>query len=164
MRELRDLYDINRKPTGKTFYKGEQVPVGFYYMIVIIIIRNSKGEYLIQKRSLNKGGRWALTGGHPKSGETSKEGIISEVKEEIGIDISKDNITLFEQYTHNDQLFDLYYVKKDFDISDTTRQVIEVDDIKWSSKEEIISMNEKDEFHLGHYDVFLRYLKYIGEK
>ena len=33
MAEYRDLYDANKKPTGKTFIKGMQVPKGYYYLI-----------------------------------------------------------------------------------------------------------------------------------
>ena len=71
--ELRDLYDENKIPTGRTFVKGEQVPEGYYYLIVKIFIQNDKNEFLIQKRVERKGGRWSITGGHPKAGETSLE-------------------------------------------------------------------------------------------
>ena len=46
--EIRDLYDVNKNLTGKTFVKGEQVPNGYYYLIVAIILENSKGDFLIQ--------------------------------------------------------------------------------------------------------------------
>ena len=94
--ELRDLYDENKKVTGLTFVKGEQVPKGYYYLIVAIYIQNSKGEFLIQKRVERKGGKWATTAGHPKAGESSLEGLITEVREEIGIDLRGDNPILFK--------------------------------------------------------------------
>ena len=50
--EIRDLYDVNKNLTGKTFVKGEQVPKGYYYLIVAIILQNSNREFLIQKRVL----------------------------------------------------------------------------------------------------------------
>lgn len=49
MIEYRDLYDENKQVTGKTFIKGEQVPKGYYYLIVTIVIKNND-KYLIQKR------------------------------------------------------------------------------------------------------------------
>ena len=55
-------------------------------MVVMAVIRNSKGEFLMQKRVKSKGGDWGVTGGHPKSGETPKEGIITEIKEELGLE------------------------------------------------------------------------------
>ena len=57
--ELRDLYDENKNVTGLTFVKGEQVPKGYYYLIVAIYIQNNKGEFLVQKRVPRKGGKWA---------------------------------------------------------------------------------------------------------
>ena len=38
--EIRDLYDSNKRITGKTFVKGEQVPKGYFYLIVAIFIQN----------------------------------------------------------------------------------------------------------------------------
>ena len=83
MAELRDLYDINSNKTDKTYRKGESIPDGYYPMVVMVVIRNSKGEFLMQKRVESKGGDWGVTGGHPKSGETPIEGIITEVQEEL---------------------------------------------------------------------------------
>ena len=42
----------------------KEVPKGFYNIVVIIFIENSKGEFLFQKTSKNKGSIWAVAGGH----------------------------------------------------------------------------------------------------
>src|SRR5574344_1980637 len=97
MKEKRDLYDINNMRTNKTYFKGDDIPKGYYPMVVMIAIQNSKGEFLMQKRVPEKGGDWGVTGGHPKSGETPIDGIITEVKEELGIDISSCKI---EEFNH----------------------------------------------------------------
>ena len=81
--EFRDLYDENRVLTGETIEKCQPVPKGRYYVTVMVFIENSKGEILMQKRSKPKGGKWATTGGHPKSGETSLQGMCTEIEEEI---------------------------------------------------------------------------------
>lgn len=162
MIEYRDLYDENKKVTGKTFIKGEQVPKGYYYLIVTIVIKNND-KYLIQKRVEKKGGKWALTGGHPKAGESSLEGIRAEVKEELGIDITNDNPILFKTITYNDQFFDLYYLEKDININDIKIQKEEVADVCYATKDEIIKMHNENKFHEGHYKMFEEYLKYIGE-
>lgn len=49
MAELRDLYNANSVKTDKTYRKGEQIPNGYYPMVVMVVIRNSKGEFLMQK-------------------------------------------------------------------------------------------------------------------
>ena len=79
--EKRDLYDENKKLTGETIYKGEKVPKGRYYITVVVWIQNEEGEFLIQKRSKEKDGKYGFTGGHPKTGETSLQGMITEIKE-----------------------------------------------------------------------------------
>lgn len=66
-------------------------------MVVVILIENNHGEFLMQKRSPKKGGYWAVTGGHPKSGENPIQGIATEVLEELGIDISNENLVLFDE-------------------------------------------------------------------
>ena len=53
--ELWDAYDENRKPLGYTVKREKFDSLNNEYHIVVHIwIKNSKGEYLIQKRSSNK--------------------------------------------------------------------------------------------------------------
>lgn len=56
MKELRDLYDINSNKTNLTYYKGENIPEGYYPMVVMIAIQNNEGKFLMQKRVKTKGG------------------------------------------------------------------------------------------------------------
>ena len=49
--EYRDLYDENRNLTGERIEKCEPVPLGRYYVTVMVFIENSNGEMLLQKRS-----------------------------------------------------------------------------------------------------------------
>ena len=109
--EIRDLYNENKELTGETILKGESVPKGRYYITVVVWIQNDKGEFLIQKRVKSKDGKWATTGGHPVSGETSKQGIITEIKEELGIDADINGIQLFKTIKTEDDFVDLYYLK-----------------------------------------------------
>ena len=163
--ELRDLYDENKMVTGKTFVKGEQVPKGYYYLIVAIYIQNSSGEFLIQKRVERKGGKWATTAGHPKAGETSLEGLFTEVEEEIGIDLRQDKPILFETWNKDDQFFDIYYLKKDIDLKNIKIQEEEVDGVRCASIDEIKEMYKNNQFHEGHYIMFEKCLAYLnGEK
>lgn len=50
--EKRDLYDINRNLTGETIYKGEPIPPNKYIIVVLSLMQNSNGDFLIQKRSV----------------------------------------------------------------------------------------------------------------
>ena len=83
--EKRDLYNENRELINKTIFKDEDIPSENYILMVVAFIEDLDGKYLIQKRSELKGGEWAFTGGHPKHGESSLEGVKTEIKEELGI-------------------------------------------------------------------------------
>lgn len=87
-----DLYTKYREKTGKEHIRGEKIPDGFYHLVVHIWIRNSKGEYLISQRSANRPTfplMWECVGGSVIKGESSLEGAIREVKEEVGLDLAQ---------------------------------------------------------------------------
>ena len=88
--ELWDLYTENRELTGRTHIRGEEIPEGFYHLVVHVWIRNSKGEYLISQRAANRPTfplMWETVGGSVLAGEDSLTGAIREAKEEVGIDL-----------------------------------------------------------------------------
>ena len=159
MVEYRDLYDKNRKLTGEKIKKGDKVPKGKYYVTVVVWIENSKQEFLLQiNKKYNK---WAPTGGHPKSGETSLDGIITEIKEELGINLKKNELTLFKTVQTEDDFVDLYYLKKDIDLKILNIQEEEVGDVKWFSKEEIEKLIDDNIFLESHIETFNYCLEFI---
>ncbi len=162
--EKRDLYDENKKLTGETVLTGETIPKGRYYITVVIFIQNEAGEFLIQKRAVKKDGKWATTGGHPVSGESSKQGIITEIKEELGIDVKSENIQLFKTIKKEDDFVDLYYLKENVNIENIVVQQEEVEKAKWASIEEIKDMIQNDEFSESHIEFFEMCLKFLNEK
>ena len=88
MAEFWDIYDKNRNKTGKLAERdGYEFKDGEYHVVVTGIIFNSKYEILISKRASWKkyGGLWECNGGSILAGETSLEGILRELKEELGI-------------------------------------------------------------------------------
>lgn len=160
--ELRDLYNENKKLTGETIYKGQDVPKGRYYITVVVFIQNNKNEFLLQKRVKKKDGKWATTGGHPVSGETSKQGIITEIKEELGIDVVEENVKLFKTIKTEDDFVDIYYLKADIDIKEIKIQKEEVEDVKWVTIEEIQKMIQQEIFSESHKAFFEDCLKYLN--
>lgn len=155
--EKRDLYDENRKLTGKTIFKGEEISEGSYIVVVLVFIQNSEGKFLIQKRSERKNGLYATTGGHPKSGEDSVQGIITEVKEEIGLDLNPEDLQLYYGGRSDEErvFWDDYYVKMDIpNIENLELQEEEVASVHWFTKEEIIDLMENDLFFKNHFEEF----------
>ena len=65
---------------------------------------------------------FANTGGLVSKGYTPDDTIVKEIKEELGLDVLIDELTLFytDKRTHSFQ--DAYYIKKDIDISELTLQ------------------------------------------
>lgn len=162
--EKRDLYDANRRLTGETIFKGEEIPNGKYINVVLVFIQNSEGNFLIQKRSERKNGKFATTGGHPKSGEDSIQGIITEVKEEIGIDIKPEDLQLyFGGRSDTDKVFwDDYYIKMDVqNIENLKLQKEEVASVHWFSADEIKELMKQDKFFKNHYEEFEILLKWL---
>lgn len=164
--EKRDLYDENRKLTGETIYKGEEIPDGKYIIVVLVYIQNSEGKFLIQKRSEIKNGKFATTGGHPKSGGDSLQGIITEVKEEIGLDVKPDNLQLFfsERFDDEKVFGDAYYVKMDIEnIENLKLQEEEVDSVHWFSADEIKEQMKQGKFFKNHYEEFEILLNWLNK-
>ena len=165
--EKRDLYNENRELTGETVYKGEQIPEGKYIIVVLVYIQNSEGKFLIQKRSKLKDGKYATTGGHVKSGETSVEGILSEVREELGLELNPEDLVLYYgNHSAEQQVFwDDYYIKLDIDdISKLKLQEEEVESVKWATAEEMKQMMKDGEFLRNHYEEFEILLDWLDKK
>lgn len=158
--EYTDLYDENKNLTGEKFFreKGTKliVPKGRYSVVVLVFIENSKGEFLFQMTSKRKKNVWATTGGHVKSGQTSKEAVIEEIKEELGIDINEDEVKLFKTYKYDDAFKDVFYIKKDIDINSLTYEKDEVEYVKYLTKDEILDLiNNNGNIRKTNIDAFL---------
>lgn len=92
--EVWDLYNEKRELTGRIHIRGEEVPQGFYHLVVHIWIRNSKGEYLISQRSADRPAyplMWECVGGSVTKGEGSLTGALRETKEEVGLTLSPED-------------------------------------------------------------------------
>ncbi len=157
--EYRDLYDENKNLTGEKISINDEIPKGKYINTVVIFIENDRGELLLQINK--KYNLWSTTGGHPKSGESSIDGIITEVKEELGIDISNDKLILFKTIKTEDDFVDLYYLKKDIDLMDINRNE-EVGEVGWFDEDEILEMISKKKLIPSHVTFYKELLKYKG--
>lgn len=163
-REERDLYDINSQLTGKTYFKGDPVPKGYYPMVVMIAIQNSAGEFLMQKRSATKGGDWGVTGGHPKAGETCEQGIITEVREELGIDISGQDIKIFSQGCDGKDCYKMYYTKMDIDITKLCIQLDELSEVRWFTIDQLQHMVDTKELNQDQVDFFIKCSEFLNSE
>lgn len=147
--EFWDIYDKNRVKTGKTIQRGNKLQEGEYHLVVHIWLQNSKGEFLIQKRSENLAwmpGCWATTGGAVISGEESLESAIRETQEELGVSLTKDKFQLlFSQIRKND-ISDIWLAYLDIPISAFSISCEDVSEIRWETKENIQNWIELGNF------------------
>ena len=93
MQEYWDIYGINKNKTGRVMKRSDwSMKEGEYYISVLGVVRRSDGKFLITQRVLTKewaAGWWEIPGGAVKTGESSLEAVIREVKEETGLDVSE---------------------------------------------------------------------------
>lgn len=137
-----DLYTKCREKTGKEHVRGEKIPEGFYHLVVHIWIRNCKGEYLISQRSANRPTcplMWECVGGSVLMGESSIDGALREVKEEVGLDLDPETgKILFTKVrsTFND-ILDVWLFEYDGDLHLDAATTDEVADCRWMTVSEI---------------------------
>ena len=164
--EQRDLYDINRKMTGKTITVGDPIPVGSYVLVVMVFIVNSSGYYLIQKRSKARNGMYATTGGHPKAGQTSLQGIVTEIKEELGIDVNPVDLKLFYSGRSDEEqvFFDDYYLKANIPLAKLRLQKSEVQFATWMMRSEVKGLFKRGKLMANHYEEYLRLQNWLKEQ
>lgn len=150
MPEVWDIYDENRIKTGRTMIRGNEIKNGDYHLVVHVCIFNSKGELLIQKRTLNKKsypGMWDVSvGGSAILGDSSQTAAERETLEEIGLKINlqdkRPRITL----NFKGGFDDVYLIKMDVNIDELVLQEEEVSDVKWASLEEVLTLLKENKF------------------
>lgn len=162
--EYLDLYDENKRLTGEKIIrkKGKPtVPQNNYINIVVIFIQNSEDKFLLQVTSKEKGSEIATTGGHVKSGQTSQEAILCEVEEELGLDISNEDVKMIDSYIFGIAFMDVYYLRKDINENDLTLQDEEVESVQWLSIDEIKKLISCEKLRKGNIKAFKSVLSYL---
>lgn len=175
MNEMFDVLNEYGEFTGIVKDRDTCHKEGLWHRAVVVFIINSKGDVLLQKRSATKKvwpNLWDISaGGHVLSGELGFQTAIRETKEEIGIDIKKEELLSIGGTTSNvvkegmiDKHYNEYFVVyKDVNIADIKLQKEEVSDIKWFAKEEFINkINNNYEDLTGKYGLW-EYLKVYFE-
>ena len=147
MAEYWDVYDKDRIFQNRTIRRGDVFKDGEYYVCCEVWLQNSKGEFLITQRHPDKkaGGLWEFVGGGVLAGETTAQAALREVKEEIGVSLTANELSLLYVYKHKNYFMDIYFVKKDVDIQSIVLDKNETIDAKWVSKEELLVMIENQE-------------------
>ena len=147
-RELWDVLDEHRRPTGRTHPRGVPLPQGDYHLVVLVLLQNGKGEFLVTRRAPNKGypNMWEFTGGSALAGDDSLQAALREMREETGItlDPACGRVVASEQWS--DSFCDIWLFRENFDVSSVILQEGETTAAKCASREEIVRMDREGEF------------------
>ena len=162
MKEILDIYNINRELTGKEYERGSNsLKENEYVIVVEIMILNGKNEILLSQRSESKKMnplKWETTQGSVKSKENSIKAAIREVKEELGISIVDRELHLYKTIRDDrEHIFkDLFWIKKDIKLEDIHFTDGEVINAKWVTLNEFQYMYDTNQlvsnmnFNLNH--------------
>lgn len=159
--EYWDVYDKKGKWKRRVIKKGERLKNDEYHIIVEGWILRDDGNFIIQRRALDKksfAGMWYCSaGGSVISRETPKEGMVREFKEELGIDISEDELSLKRIITERNTIFYIYLVRKNISLDEIILQEEEVMDIDLADPSKIKKMVEDKTFiGLDYYEKFFK--------
>ena len=164
--ELWDLYDAQGKRTGKIMTRGEEVPTGYYHLAVHVWPINSKGEFLIQRRSATvqwKPNLWAVTGGSAISGEDALTAAMRELKEEIGYEASAEDMHQIACLKRTNSFCCVFAVQTDWSAADFTLQKEEVSEVAWCDRNKITRMLS-DNMLYNYGDAYYRMLFDYGRR
>lgn len=152
MAELWDVYDENRRLVGKTVERGKQLQSGEYHIVVHVWITDGNGRFLISQRDASRPTfplMWECVGGSVLKGETSFEGALREVKEEVGIDLNgADGKLAFSKVRKTidgkkfNDILDVYLFTYNSEVSLKNATTNEVADVKWLTVDEIKDLYE----------------------
>ena len=158
--EIWDLYDASGRRTGKTMVRGEEVPAGMYHLGVHIWPINSRGEFLVQRRSMTvqwKPGLWAVTGGSAVAGEDALTAVRRELFEELGYCAQEHEIKRIACLRRSNSFCNVFTIRLDCPAEEFVLQKEEVSEVKWCSSERLLRM-VSDNLLYNYGDAYFRML------
>lgn len=141
--ELLDYYDEKNEKKLGVLERKKIHQCDLWHREISVWILNEKNEVLLQRRSpLKKTGanKFSLTAGHIGTGEKEIEAALREIKEEIGINVTENELILLDIYKNeqkNNNCFSYtYLLKTNKKIEDMTMQE-EVSELKYITIDEL---------------------------
>ena len=145
-KEYFDILDENGNKTGKTKLRSEVHRDGDWHKAVHIWIINDKGDILLQRRCATKDSNPNMldisSAGHLSAGDSSLDGAIRELKEELNLDVKPNELQFIKtlkrssKYTStflNNEFDDLYILRTNKTIDEMSFQKEEISEIFYVS-------------------------------
>ena len=140
--EFNDVYDRDRRLTGRSHRRGTPWRPGEYGLIVCVWVYDGRGNLLLTRRAPEKSYAltWENSGGAAQRGETSRQAIQRELFEETGIWAGAEEFELLDSRRDRDAFFDFYCLKKDTPLEQIVLQKGETVDARWVTFEQVHQM------------------------
>ena len=159
--EMMDVYDEDRRPTGRTLDRDKGTRPGEYLTMVHLCLFNTQGELLIQQRQTCKRAfpdLWDLSvGGGVRAGENSRTAIAREAWEELGLCLDLSGVRPAMTVNFDDGFDDIYLMEGKLELSTLRLQADEVRDVRWASLSDVEALSADGTF-IPYYSGFLRLL------
>jgi 8-oxo-dGTP pyrophosphatase MutT (NUDIX family) len=145
--EFNDIYDKDRKLTGRIHKRGTPWSRGEYGLVVCVWVYDGSGKVLMTRRAPGKSyaGTWENSGGGAQAGETSRQAIARELFEETGIRAGEDEFELISTDRDRNAFYDFYCLKRQTPLEQIVLLPGETDDAKWVTLEEVHEMIRRKE-------------------
>lgn len=143
--EYNDIYDQNRKLTGRVHRRGSKWQAGEYGLVVCVWVHNGKGELLLTRRAPEKSfpHTWENSGGAAQAGETSLQAIRRELFEETGIRAQEEEFELLSSSRDHHYFYDHYCLKRDIPMEEIVLLPGETDGAKWVTFPQVHEMIQR---------------------
>lgn len=175
--EYFDILDENGNKTGETKPRSEVHRDGDWHAAVHIWIINNNREVLLQRRCANKDSHPNMLdiscAGHLSAGDSSLEGAVRELKEELGLDVKPEELEYIKtlksesKYTSdfiNNEFNALYILRTDKGIEDMKYQEDEISEIFFVTYEKFKEMVENHQPDLLRHEKEFKILFEIFDK
>jgi isopentenyldiphosphate isomerase len=154
--ELIDVLDSTGAPTGVRKAKREIHRDGDWHRAAHVWIMKSDGRVLLQKRATAKEnwpGWWDVSAaGHCSAGESAVDTALREVSEELGLALDarelthvatlRDSVVLNGGAYIDNEIHEVFLVRRDVDLRSLTLQPGEVDDVALVAVGELLSRTD----------------------
>lgn len=170
MDEYVDLLDQYGNKTGKTKWRSKVHKDGDWHKSVLIWIINDNNEILLQRRSNKKSSHPNMldtsVSGHVMAKENSIDAAIREIKEELNIDVEKDNLELLDTIKrssvatknyNNNEFNDIYFYKTNKTLDEMDYNKHEISELIYIPYKDLRNMyiNKREDLLIeGHEEVF----------
>ena len=155
-KEIWDLYNEKRELTGRDQVRGDEIPQGYYHLVVHVWIRNRCGKYLISQRSADRPThplKWECVGGSVLKGEDSLTGALRETKEEVGLSLEpkdgkivRSTIGRIVNGVRFSDIVDVWLFPYDGPVSLETATTKEAAQIAWLDRQQIKELFDQGDF------------------